>query len=444
MTGHHPDADERPHVVVVNRWQESYADYARYVDHAAHRVSYVTTHVGCGSVPPTAADVVIVTATDDLAEVSAAVAVLARRHGRPDGVVALKEGDLMTGARLREEWDLPGPRTADLVAFRDKYVMCRAVSDAGLPVPAFTAVDGPESVLALARRAGWPLVVKPRVGGSSDGVVILRGPGDLAALPDPAVRPLLAQEFNPHPVHHVDGVFDGRDATCLRASRYVNSCLGFRDDGTFLGSVEEDDPEIQRAVAEATTAYLRALTTAATPFHLELFVERRDGRVRCTFLEVGARVGGAEIPFVWREVHGYDLMRAACDLQLGRRPADPPRTEGGDVAGWLLVPAPAQRPCVITEATSMVGRRPGPYAEALLSPGEVLPDADAYYEHVGGRFRFRGASSAEVETALTVTASRFRVRAEPAEPAGTADPTESAEPADTAEPTTLRIPEVSR
>jgi hypothetical protein len=119
-------------------------------------------------------------------------------------------------------------------------------------------------------------------------------------------------------------------------------------------------------------------------------------------------------------------MRAAFDLQLGRRPVTPPRPAGRAIGGWLLVPAPAARPCVITEATPMTGRRPGPYAEALLRPGEVLPDADAYYEHVGGRFRFRGASSAEVETALTATAAHFRVSAEPVEPL------------------TVRIPEVSR
>jgi biotin carboxylase len=426
MTGHPPDADGRSHVVVVNRWKEQYAEYARYLDHATHRVTYVSTRVGQDAVPAAAADTVTVTSTEDLADVRAAVHTLARRHGRPQGVVALKEGDLMTGARLREEWNLPGPRTAELVAFRDKYLMCRAVDRAGLPVPEFRAVDDADSVLALGRRAGWPLVVKPRVGGSSDGVLVLRGPEDLAALPDPAGRPLIVQAFNPHPIYHVDGVFDGRRATCLRASRYVNSCLGFRDDRTFLGSVEEDDPRVNRAVTTAATAFLRALTTGPTPFHLELFVERRGGRTHCLFLEVGARVGGAEIPFVWREVHGYDLMRAAFDLQLGRRPVTPPRPAGRAIGGWLLVPAPAARPCVITEATPMTGRRPGPYAEALLRPGEVLPDADAYYEHVGGRFRFRGASSAEVETALTATAAHFRVSAEPVEPL------------------TVRIPEVSR
>ena len=101
-------------------------------------------------------------------------------------------------------------------------------------------------------------------------------------------------------------------------------------------------------------------------FHLEIFVglEGRDAQSRplCTFLEVGARTGGAETPFVWREVHGYDLMEAAMRIQLGW---DIPsvRSTGpatGGVGGWLLVPAPAARPCRITEATPMVGRVPGP------------------------------------------------------------------------------------
>jgi hypothetical protein len=144
--------------------------------------------------------------------------------------------------------------------------------------------------------------------------------------------------------------------------------------------------------------------------HLEVFADPATGE--CAFLEVGARVGGAEIPFLWREVHSYDLMEAAFRLGLGLPPRPWP-APGGEVAGWLLVPAPAARPCRITEATPMAGRRPGPYAEALLRPGEILPAADAYYEHVGGRFRFRGGSSAEVTAAIEATARDFRVYAEP-------------------------------
>jgi hypothetical protein len=419
------DGGDRPHIVIINRWREHYADYAHYLDHSTHRVSYVSTEVGLGAVPPEAADVALVDATDDLDQARDALAELHRRNGPAHRLVALKEDDLLVAAQLREETDLPGRRPAEVIRFLDKLLMCQTVAAAGLPVPAFAAATGPQPVLDLAESAGWPLVVKPRIGSSSAGVTVLNGPDDLAGSL-PFTEPMLVQAFNPHPIHHVDGVFTGRELACSRVSRYVNTCLGFRH-GSFLGSVEEDDPAVNRAVEAAATAFLGALTDSPTPFHLELFVERGLDGVSCAFLEVGARVGGAEIPFVWRELHGFDLMRAAFDLQLGRPvPAREPGAGSGEIGGWLLVPAPARRPCLITEATSMLGRRPGPYAEVLLRPGDVLPAADAYYEHVGGRFRFRGASSVEVEAALTATATQFRVGAEPVEPVS------------------LRVPEMTR
>ncbi|WP_028810804.1 ATP-grasp domain-containing protein [Streptomyces flavidovirens] len=409
---------DRPHIVVINRWRERYAEFTSYIDHAENRVSYVTTEVGTGSVPVEAHEVVLVPATDDLERVRAEVRALAARYGPPAAIVALKEDDLLVGAALREEWDVPGPRQPSQIVFRDKYVMCRAVADAGLDVPAFAAATDTAAVLAFGAAAGWPVIVKPRTGSSSAGVVRVDGPEQVAGL-DLDSEPMLVQAFVDAPISHVDGVFDGERLLAWRASRYLNTCLGFRG-GTFLGSVEIDDPEVNAAIDRAATAYLGALSPdRATVFHLELFIDRGpDGRTVCRFLECGARVGGAEIPFLWREVHGYDLMHAAWQLQLDRPLPPVPRAAAApyaadEVAGWMLVPAPAERPCRITESTSMTGRARGPYAEVVLHPGEVLPDADAYYEHVGGRFRFRAADGAAAEAAITATATDFRVRAEP-------------------------------
>ncbi|MFG2805868.1 ATP-grasp domain-containing protein [Streptomyces massasporeus] len=408
------DTTARPHIVIVNRWREHYAEYARYLDHRAHRVTYVTTEVGTASVPAEATDTVIVPATDDLPVVRDAVRELADRYGRPARIVALKEDDLLVGAALRAEWSCPGPRREDLAVFRDKHAMATAVAGAGLPVPAFALARDGRTVQEFAAAHGWPVVLKPLSGSSSAGVLRLEDPAELAS-----VRfddgPLLVQAFNPHPIFHVDGVFTGTELSVVRASRYLNTCLGFRD-GSVLGSVEESDPRLNRLVAEATVKIMRALTRRATVFHLELFVAEESGT--CTFLEVGARAGGAEVPLIWREVHGFDLMEAAFRLQSAAAPQPPPARDTRTVGGWLLVPAPAQRPCRITEVTSMAGRRPGPYAEAVLGVGDVLPAADSYYEHVGGRFRFRGASSAEVEAAIRATATDFRVGAVPLRPAG--------------------------
>jgi hypothetical protein len=397
------------HVIVVNRWGERYAHYADYIDHHGHRVTYVSTEVGLASVPKSATAVAVVKATDDLAEVTAAVDDLVLRYGEPARIVALKEDDLLVGAALRERWNVPGPRTDQVLPFRDKLVMVARVARAGLSVPAFAPAPDADSVLAFAGTNGWPVVVKPTMGSSSSGVVLLDAPGDVAELRFDD-GPYLVQAYNPHPIYHVDGSYDGNTVSVIRASRYLNSCLDFRG-GAVLGSVEESDPRIQRFVAEFAERVLRALTDRPTVFHLEVFVDRAAGT--CTFLEIGGRVGGGETPLVWREVHGIDLMEVAFRNQLALPlPAIPPlRTN--EVGGYLLIPAPARRPCRITAVTSMVGRSPGPYAESVLAPGDVLPDADSYYEHVGGRFRFRGASTAAVEEAVERTAAAFRVEAKP-------------------------------
>jgi hypothetical protein len=327
----------------------------------------------------------------------------------------MKEDDLLTAARLRVEWDLPGDRPDDLAPFTDKYAMSAAIADAGLSAPPLADAPDPATVGEFASRHGWPVIVKPHVGSSSDCVTRLNCPRDLDSLEMPPDRPMLVQAFSAHQIYHVDGVFDGERIGPWRASRYVNTCLGFRG-GDMLGSVEEDDQQINAAIGEFTGRVLAALSFVPRVFHLEVFVETAPGRSPVvSFLEIGARVGGAEVPFIWREVHGYDLMRAAFQIALGERPpaAGPEDANAEPVGGWLLAPAPAARPCRITQVTSMTGRRPGPYAEVLLEPGQVLPAADAYYEHVGGRFRFRGSSSDEVRDAVVATSGAFTVHGEP-------------------------------
>ena len=404
----------QPHIVVINRWREQYARYAEYLDHTTHQVSYITTEVGLPSVPEAAGDILVVDRTDDLEAVRAALRVLAVRHGRPEAIVALKEDDLLIAAELREEWNCPGQRVGHLARFRDKYLMATAVAEAGLDLPDFTLAGDGTSILEFGAKHGWPLILKPVMGSSSEGVVKLDGPEDVLAV-DLADTPMMVQTFNPGRIYHVDGVFTGREIQHWRASRYVNTCLGFRS-GDFLGSVEEDDEAVNRAIGESTADYLRALSGDPLVFHLELFVNDTPDGPRCSFLEVGARVGGAEIPFVWRELHGYDLMDAAFQLQLQRPVPQGQMGSPEEIGGYLLIPAPGARPCRITEVTSMVGSTPGPYAEALLEVGDILPLADAYYEHVGGRFRFRGATSRDVEQALVATAAAFRVSGVPATP----------------------------
>ncbi|MBB5867183.1 hypothetical protein F4553_000562 [Allocatelliglobosispora scoriae] len=396
------------HVVIVHRWRDRYAHYPSYVDHAGRPVTYVTTALGRESVPASAAEILVLdpAAGDTIRD---AVASLARRHGPPVAIIALKEGDLPEVAALRAEYGCAGRHPEDLRRFLDKLEMARRVEAAGLRLPAYAEATDAAAVAAFADRVGWPVIVKPRRGSASSGVRRITSATDLVGFAPE--RPSIVQEFVDEQIYHVDGVFDGHRLGPWRASRYVNTCLGFTT-GDPLGSVEEDDPATLSVIEDFTERMARAMSAEPWIFHLEMFVgEDAAGAPRATFLEVGCRVGGAEIPFIWRDLHGLDLMRIEVALQLGERPAVEPLAGGQPVGGWLLMPSPASAPCLIERSCSLLHLPDGPYAEKVLPAGEIVPaSTDAFYEHVGGRFRFRGSTSGQVEAAIRAAAASFDLR----------------------------------
>nr|WP_093804353.1 biotin carboxylase [Streptomyces sp. Wb2n-11] len=401
-----------PHILVISRWRDHYARYEDYIDHRAHRVTYVTTGLGRASVPVSAAGSITVAATDDLREVRRAADTLSVRFGTPDLIVALNEGDLETAAQLRAQLGCPGQDMTGLARFRDKLIMIEAVAAAGLRTPAFADAPDAAAVKEFSQDHGWPLVVKPRRGTASRGVLTLRSADDLVVLDAQEPEDRIVQTFCGDAIYHVDGLWTGTALGPWRASRYVNTCAEFPT-GEALGSVEEDDPALLEPIGAFTAAAAKALGGRHPwVFHLEVFVgTAEDGSVRVTFLEAGWRVGGAEIPFIWREVHGVDLMAAAAAIQLGNDPALPELPDGR-FGGWLLVPSPVPAPCRIVAARIPDGDGAFAYAQVVPQPGQVLPKVGGY-EHVGARFRFRGGSTREVLEAITATASRVSLECVP-------------------------------
>ncbi|MCX5015513.1 ATP-grasp domain-containing protein [Streptomyces sp. NBC_00555] len=391
------------HVIIIHRWTDRYADYAAYIDHTAHRVSYLTTERAVRSLPTgLAAGVALVDSTENVPAVLIRVAELVARSGPPTRIVALQETDLDLAAELRAAHGLPGTHPADLEPLRDKLVMARRLHAAGLPAPATEPAPDPAAVEEFAAHHGWPVLVKPRRGTASAAITRLDDAGQLAAYRLPEGTEMIVQPWQPHQVLHVDGVYTGSCLGAWRASRYLNTCLEFTS-GSALGSVEIDHEATLEAVGALTLATARALFTGPSVFHLELF---RDERGELSVLEMAARPGGAEVPFVWREVHGIDLMAAAFSHQTGL-----PDTSGtavddpSQVAGWLLVPPSEATPSRVRAVSSHQGD--GPYAEVLPAVGALVTGGG--YEHAGARFRFRGHSTAEVEAAVRRTARTARL-----------------------------------
>ncbi|WP_405583447.1 acetyl-CoA carboxylase biotin carboxylase subunit family protein [Streptomyces sp. NBC_01190] len=399
------------HVLIVNRWNNRFAEYHRYLDHRADRVSYLTTAAGTGPLAAELAEEIAVVA--DLADHPAVIGAaerLAERHGPFTHVLALSEFDLELGAELRERLGVPGKRTHEVRLVRDKVAMKAAVAARGLRVPFNRPVESPSDVREFVAEYGFPLVLKPRTGADSQDVYVIPAADELeqvlTQLPEGTdLAAFQCEEFIDGNLYQVDGVVSGGVLRTVRSWRCVGSCLDFAN-GTPFGSVANDDPAFEERIVAFTEGVLAALDLTDEVFHLEVF--RTNGTDELVFLEIGARAGGGQVRFVWEEVYGLDLIEASVQVQIGEARDYPPADPGGEVAGYLMMPEPPVRPAVVREVPSLAGRIPELYAEALPPAGTVL-DGNGGAVHTAGAFRFRAGSSEAVRQAIETAVKLYTI-----------------------------------
>lgn len=394
------------------RWENRLADPALVFGPDADRVTYVCDEGGRSGVPADAERVHLVPDFRDTTAVLAVLDAVVRDEGPFDHVIGFSEMLLDLVATLRERYGVPGPGREETSRYCDKTVMKERVAAAGLRVPRWQPCRSTDRTLAAAEEFGYPVIVKPVRGASSQGVREVASADELRTLcGERDLRGYEIEEYVRGDILHVDGVLDAAgEPLFLCTSRYVSSCLDFELLGAPLGSVFQTDPEVRGRCEEFALRCLRALGLRRSAFHLELFDTGDD----LVFLEVGARVPGADVPYVVNDVHGVNLFQLWVDVLLDR-PVDPPPPEVESSGGWLIVPGPDPLPQKVTAATSLLGRVPFLYRELIPNPGEVLVSRPGSYATLqGGRWLFRGGTQEQIEEAVRQTRARYRLTAEPA------------------------------
>lgn len=325
-----------------------------------------------------------------------------------DRVLAVSEFDLIRAARLRELFAVPGQDVESAVAFRDKFAMKRILSEEDIPLASYAPVANLADLLGFVELHGFPVVVKPRRGGGSTDVHVLRDRQDIDALlaaqrelgTDDGAQ-LLAERYIEHELLHVDGiVVDGETRLMWASTQGDSICLDIKQ-GRALHSclLDPDDPLLEPA-RELTRRALAALPTPETSmFHAEIFLTADGGMV---FNEVASRAGGGMIEDVLELGFGAFLPEVYVRSLSGNGPpALPPAPER--IAGLSLMPPRAGTLLAIPEECPVPGIAAyGRHAE----PGAVLRDAELSVEKIGS-FLATGASRQEVETALSEAMAWF-------------------------------------
>ncbi len=239
------------------------------------------------------------------------------RPGKIDRVESHNEHWLATDARLRDDFNVPGLREAELADIQHKSRMKERLRGAGVAVARGGIARDLEEARRIAADLGYPLIAKPDVGVGAAATSRLGDDRELASFFDrkPAVDYVL-EEFVEGSLFSFDGL-TGRDgrivfATSHRFSRGIMEVVN-SDEDLFYYSLREIPADIEDVGRRAVNAFgLRERF-----FHFELLRRSSDGGL--VALELNARPPGGWTTDMFNYANDIDIYREWANVVLHDR-----------------------------------------------------------------------------------------------------------------------------
>ncbi|MGW3183782.1 ATP-grasp domain-containing protein [Kitasatospora sp. NPDC001119] len=335
------------------------------------------------------------------------------RERRIDRIFAPFElGQAQTGY-VRTYFGIPGTGSEVAHAFSSKYAMKQLMHRAGLPVADFRLAHSLDQVPALAAELGWPVVVKPMIGGGSIDVRVLNTPEQFEefsvspeASPIRALRvPLVVEKFVEMTAeYHCDGLVQDGKVVFAASSRYLVPVL---DHGATFGSMTLPAGDLVRArMEELHTRAVAALGLTDGVTHMEFF-GTEDGLIAG---EIACRPAGGGIPDALALHTGVDVWQACLLLALGLEPKLDRVLEQGVIAHCYL-PLEPGRIVAMTGAEELRSLPSVIDVKMLRQVGETVPER-LNSAAASGLVFLRADSVEEAEAAVAHVYEVFRIEIE--------------------------------
>jgi len=238
-----------------------------------------------------------------------------------DQVLANWEPLVITAARLRERFGLPGMSVDTVRGFRDKQLMKDRVAAAGLRVPRAQRVRSVEDVWSAVEAIGFPAIIKPISGAGSADTYRVTCRADMErVLPHMRhVAEAICEEFIEGDEYTYDTLaVDGRPVY-ENVTRYYPTALEMRSNewiSPIMVSVRDLGLPHIRPGVELGRGVLAALGMGDGMTHMEWF-RKPDGEV--VFGEVACRPGGACVVDLMNYTGDIDLFREWARVATQRR-----------------------------------------------------------------------------------------------------------------------------
>ncbi|MFN3333138.1 MAG: ATP-grasp domain-containing protein [Caldilinea sp.] len=250
-------------------------------------------------------------------DITHAVSYLARTR-KIDRIIALDDFDVETVADLREHLRMPGMGGSTARYFRDKLAMRVQARDEGIPVPPFVHVLNYDDLRDYMARVPGPWVLKPRSEASSMGIRKVNSADELWPILDELGDRqsfYVLEQFVPGDVFHVDSIVWNKKVIFTICSKYgLPPMAVYQGGGVFItGNLPYRAPE-EQALQALNREVIAAMGMVRGVTHAEFIRSEADGAFH--FLEIAARVGGANIDLMLEHAAGINLWREWARLEL--------------------------------------------------------------------------------------------------------------------------------
>ncbi|PMK67069.1 hypothetical protein BCT93_22775 [Vibrio lentus] len=269
-----------------------------------------------------------------------------------DAVITTDEASVLSAAAIADELSLPGVSLAAATKSRNKFYMRQAHRDHSAPCPSFELCSSLESAVTAAELMGYPVIIKPTLGGNAEHVYLVH---DEQALRERFPVASAANQAYSYCVHEasgevlgpntmlVEGYLSGSEH-CIEAWVYEGKAhIGSIADRL---SVELDvfDNDLYRTpttlaknqidlLAEA----LQAGVEAQGIIHGVVHAEFRFHNDLPYIVEIAARVGGGSLSKMALLSYNYCPITTAYLIAINQPPADSTLTPTGKVAIGLTM-----------------------------------------------------------------------------------------------------------
>ncbi|QTJ40315.1 carbamoyl phosphate synthase large subunit [Dolosigranulum pigrum] len=244
---------------------------------------------------------------EDTAEVTRAVAFLIYKHGPIDRIESNNEHWLVLDATLREQFNVPGVKPADLTKTMYKSKMKKLFKQAGVPVvPGELVTDLQSLDKAIKTLGGLPLIAKPDHGVGTSATYKLEHLDDVARFKRDWTQdvPYFLEPFvSDAELCTYDGLIGRDNQIIYETTFYYNTPTldHIQGDADYAYTVES---EMDSQLRQYGRAIIKAFGMSERFFHIELF-RKSDGEY--VALEYNNRSAGG---------HSIDLYNYAISADL--------------------------------------------------------------------------------------------------------------------------------